>query len=87
MACLYCDRRATIGWEDEHVICDRKTSIPRFLEVGMNNYASEAGNLIANINAGFPAHVAHIATHNRTCREMQAREAYRSTLLNTIICK
>ena len=64
MAFLYCDLRAAIRWEDGvHIIRHWKTWIPHFLGVGMTNYASEA---IANINASFPAHVAYIATHNRT---------------------
>lgn len=38
------------------------------LFVGMNckNYATEALNLLSNLAANFPQHIAYIATHNRT---------------------
>lgn len=67
LAFLYSDLRTAIHWEDgEHVIRHWKIWIPHFLGVGMKNYASEAANLIANIKADFPAHIAYIAIHNRT---------------------
>ena len=31
-----------------------------------HNYATEALNLVANLKADFPKHIAYIATHNRT---------------------
>ena len=34
--------------------------------MGMKNYASEAANMIANLKADLPTHIAYIATHNRT---------------------
>jgi len=38
------------------------------LFVGMNckNYATVALNLLSNLAANFPRHIAYIATHNRT---------------------
>ena len=33
---------------------------------GMNNYALEAANLIANLKADFPAHIAYIVSNNCT---------------------
>ena len=40
--------------------------IPRFVGTGKRNYAAEAVNMIANMMADFPKHVAYLATHNRT---------------------
>ena len=33
---------------------------------GRNNYSVEAANLIANLQADFPKHIAYVSTHNRT---------------------
>ena len=67
LAFLYSDLRMAIRWEEgEHIIRHWKIWIPHFLGVGMKNYACEAANLIANIKADFPAHIAYIAIHNRT---------------------
>lgn len=74
LAFMYSDLRMAIRWEDgPHVIRHWKFWIPHFLGAGMKNYASEAANLIANIKADFPAHIAYIATHNRTVN-MQGKE-------------
>ena len=64
---LYSDLRMAIRWEDgEHIMRHWKIWIPQFLGVGMKNYALEAANMIANVKADFPSHVAYIAIHNRT---------------------
>ena len=74
LAFLYSDLRRAIRWEDgTQVIRHWKFWIPHFLGVGMKNYAAEAANLIANIKADFPAHIAYIATHNRTVN-MEGKE-------------
>lgn len=64
---LYLDLRRAIRWEDgQHIIRHWKLWLPRFIGTGCKNYASEAVNLIAHLEADFPRHIAHIATHNRT---------------------
>ena len=67
LAYLYSDLRTAICWEDgPHIVRHWKIWIPHFLGVGMKNYAHEAANMIANLKADLPAHIAYIATHNRT---------------------
>ena len=67
MAFLYSDLRTAIRWEDgPHIIRHWKMWIPHFMGTGMKNYAAEAANLIANVKADFPAHIAYIAINNRT---------------------
>ena len=67
LAFLYIDLRCAIRWEDgPHILRHWKLWLPRFIGTGCKNYATEAVNLIANINADFPKHIAYIATHNRT---------------------
>ena len=67
LAFLYSDLREAIRWENgAHIIRHWKIWIPHFLGLGMINYASEAANMIANIKADFPAHIAYVATHNHT---------------------
>ena len=74
LAFIYSDLRIAIRWEDgPHIIRHWKYWIPHFLGAGMKNYAHEAANLIANLKADFPAHIAYIATHNRTVN-MQGKE-------------
>lgn len=74
LAFLYSDLRMAIRWEDgPHIIRHWKFWIPHFIGAGMKNYAIEAANLIANIKADFPAHIAYIAIHNRTVN-MQGKE-------------
>lgn len=66
-AFLYYDLREAIRYEDgEHIIRHWKLWRPYFLGTGRKNYSGEAANLICNINADFPKHIAYIATHNRT---------------------
>ena len=63
----YVDLREAIRWENgPQIIRHWKWWLPRFLATGCSNYASEAVNLIANMTADFPRHIAYIATHNRT---------------------
>ena len=74
LAFLYCDLRTAIHWDDgPHIIRHWKIWIPRFLGSGMKNYTSEAANMIANLKADFPAHIAYIIIHNRTVN-MQGKE-------------
>ena len=74
LAFIYSDLRIAIRCEDgPHIIRHWKYWIPHFLGAGMKNYAHEAANLIANIKADFPAHIAYIATHNRTVN-MQGKD-------------
>ena len=66
-AFLYSDPRMAIRWEDgPHIIRHWKLWIPHFMGTGMNNYALEAANLIANLKADFPAHIAYIVSNNCT---------------------
>lgn len=63
-AFLYVDLRGAIRWEDGPQIVRRW--IPRFICTGKKNYAAEAVNMVANLTADFPKHIAYLATHNRT---------------------
>ena len=75
MAFLYSDLRMAIRWEDgPHIIRHWKVWIPHFMGTGMKNYALEAANLIANIKADFPAHIAYIASNNCTVNMQGARK-------------
>ena len=66
-AFLYHDLRHAIRYEDgEHIIRHWKLWLPYFLGMGRKNYSNEAANLICNIQADFPKHIAYIAIHNRT---------------------
>lgn len=66
-AFLYVDLREAIRWEHgPQIICHWKYWLPRFLATGKKNYATESVHLICNLHADFPAHMAYIATHNRT---------------------
>ena len=66
-AFLYIDLREAIRWEDgPEIVRHWKWWIPRFIGTGKKNYAAEAVNMIANITADFPKHIAYLATHNRT---------------------
>lgn len=66
-AFLYVDLREAIRWEDgPQIVRHWKWWIPRFIGTGKKNYAAEALNLIANITADFPKHLAYLAVHNRT---------------------
>lgn len=90
LAFMYLDLRMAIRWEDgPHIIRHWKYWIPHFLGAGMKNYAHEAANLIANIKADFPAHIAYIATHNRTVNMQGKKEKGNLliSLLSIITCK
>ena len=64
---LYHDLREAVRYEEgSHVIRQWRLWLPIFLGTKCHNYATEAVNLISNIKADFPKHIAHIATHNRT---------------------
>ena len=64
---LYVDLRRAIRWEDgAHIIRHWKLWLPRFVGTGCKNYATEAVNLIAQLEADFPRHIAYITIHNRT---------------------
>ena len=66
-AFLYYDLRKAIQLEDgEHTIRHYKLWLPYFLGTGRKNYSGEAANLICNLQADFPKHIAYIAIHNRT---------------------
>ena len=62
---LYYDLRDAIKWEvGPQIIQHWVLWLPRFLATG-KNYASDAVNLIANLKADFPKHIAYLAIHNR----------------------
>lgn len=66
-AFLYVDLREAIRWEHgPQIVRHWKWWLPRFVGTGKKNYAAEAVNMIANIAADFPRHIAYLATHNRT---------------------
>ena len=67
VAFLYYDLRQAIRFEEgEHIIRHWKYWLPYFLGSGRKNYSCEAANLLCNIQADFPKHIAHIMVHNRT---------------------
>ena len=64
-AFLYYDLRQAIRFEEgEHIIRHWKLWLPYFLGTGRKNYSGEAANLICNLQADLPRHIAY--THNRT---------------------
>ena len=64
---LYHDLREAIQYEEGiHIIRQWRMWLPIFLGTKCHNYAMEAVNLLANLKADFPYHIAHIATYNRT---------------------
>ena len=64
MAFLYIDLRESIHWESgPQIVQHWKMWLPRLLGTGHKNYAPE---LISNLLANFPRHIAYIVTHNRT---------------------
>ena len=66
-AFLYSDLHQAVRFKDgEHVVRHWKLWLQYFLGTGQNNYATEAANLIRNLQASFPKHIAYIVTHNRT---------------------
>lgn len=64
---LYVDLRKAIRCEEgEQIIRLWKHWAILFLGTNRKNYSNEALNLLCNIKATFPKHIAYIATHNRT---------------------
>ena len=64
---LYRDLREAVRYEEgSQIIRQWKLWLPIFLGTKCHNYATEAVNLLANLQADFPQHIAYIATHNRT---------------------
>lgn len=71
IAFLYVDLRRAIRWENgPHIVRHWKLWLPWFIGTGCKNYATEAVNLIAHLQADFPRHIAYIAMHNRTVNTM-----------------
>ena len=55
-----------VNWEDGPHIRHWKLWIPHFMGTGIKNYTLEAANLIVNLKADFPAHIAYIVSNNCT---------------------
>ena len=68
MAYLYVDLRDPIRYEngDHAHNPPLKVVATQIYSCCCKNYASEAANLIANVTAKFPKHMAYITIHNRT---------------------
>ena len=63
----YVDRRNAIQFEEgEQIVRLWKHWVVYFLGTNHKNYAVEAFNLLCNLKASFPKHIAYIATNNRT---------------------
>lgn len=66
-AFLYYDLRQAVRYEEgEHIILHWRLWLPYFLGLGKKNYSNEAANLLCNIQADFPKHIAYLVVHNRT---------------------
>ena len=66
-AFLYHDLSESVCYEEgNHIIQQWKFWLPIFLGTKCHNYATEAVNLLANLQADLPRHIAYIVTHNRT---------------------
>lgn len=63
---LYADLRNALKFEGDQIIRLWKHWLIYFLGTNRKNYANEALNLLCNLKATFPRHIAYIATHNRT---------------------
>ena len=64
---LYLDLRQSIRFEEgEHIIRMWRLWLPYFLGTDRKNYSCEAANLMCNLKASFPKHIAYLVTHNRT---------------------
>ncbi len=64
---LYQDLRASIRFEQgANIVRHWKLWLPMFLGKKCYNYAREALNMLANLKANYPSHIAHIVTQNRT---------------------
>ena len=67
MGFLYCHLKEAIQYEDgRDIIRMWRFWLIHLLGGNRSNYANEAANLIANIEADWDRHVAHIHTHFRT---------------------
>ena len=60
---MYLDLREAIRWMAQILY---STGSGEFLATGCKNHAAEVVNLIANLQASFPEHMAYIKVHNRT---------------------
>ena len=64
---LYADLREAIRYEDgPRIVQLWKHRLLYFLATGKRNNTTEAVNMLCNLQATFPAHIAYIVTHNRT---------------------
>ena len=64
---LYLDLRQSIRLEEgENIVRQWRLWLPYFLGTDRKNYACEAANLMCNLKASFPKHIAFLVTHNRT---------------------
>ena len=64
---LYVDLRRAIRFEEgDQIVRLWKHWTVYFLGSNCKNYANEALNMLCNLKATFPKHIAYIATHNRT---------------------
>ena len=64
---LYLDLRQSIRFEEgEHIIRMWRLWLPYFLGTDRKNYSCEAANLMCNLKASFPKHIAYLVMHNRT---------------------
>ena len=67
LAFMYMDLRNAIRFEEgAQIVRHWKLWLPRFIGTGRKNYSKESVELIGNMLADFPKHIAFIATHNRT---------------------
>ena len=68
-AYYYIDLRNAIKHENgDHIILLWKFWLLYFLGSGCKNYATEAANLICNLQADFPKAIAFVVRHNRTVK-------------------
>ena len=59
-------RKAIRHEEGTHIIRLWKHWAILFLGTNRKNYSAEAYNLLCNLQASYPKHIAYIVTHNRT---------------------
>ena len=66
-AFLYVDLRNAIRHEHgPHIVRIWKLWLPKFIGTGRTNYSVECANMLGNLYADYPKHIAYIATHNPT---------------------
>ena len=83
---LYHDLRPAVRYEEgTHIITHWKLWLPIFPATNCYNYEKEAVNLLANLKADFPLHIADIVTHNRTVNTEGGVGCGKPS--HTIICK